>query len=117
MIALAATGTPALAEEVATDTTNADAQASTTAEAPSTQQATTVTETVKEDSGTFDTQADAQKFLDDAKADAAAKDAADPAATYDVTTSGPEKVQTGSHEETTTVATKEGTERTFDTEG
>ena len=112
-----ATAPVATATASVTAATTAAVPATAAAPAPATTssattQTYTATETVLQDSGTFDTEEDAQQFLDDAQEDTDMLAAADPESDYELETTGPEQVETGSHEETTTV----DTERTFETE-
>ena len=112
-VALAAP-TAALAEEPAAAPPTTEPSATTaTAEAPSATAPYTATQTVAKDEKTFPTKDDAQTYLDNAKATWAETDKKDATSTYEVKTTGPEKVDSTNTSTTTTV--EEG-KRKFDTE-
>jgi hypothetical protein len=112
-VALAAP-TAALAEEPAAAPPTTEPSATTaTAEAPSATAPYTATQTVAKDEKTFPTKDDAQTYLDNAKATWAETDKKDATSTYEVKTTGPEKVDSTTTSTTTTV--EEG-KRKFDTE-
>lgn len=74
-----------------------------TAEAPSATAPYTTTQTVAKDEKTFPTKDDAQAYLDNAKATWAETDKKDATSTYEVKTTGPEKVDSTTTSTTTTV--------------
>lgn len=74
-----------------------------TAEAPSATAPYTTTQTVAKDEKTFATKDDAQAYLDNAKKTWAETDKKDTASTYEVKTTGPEKVDSTTTSTTTTV--------------
>lgn len=112
-VALAAP-TAALAEEpAAAPPTSEPSTTTATAEAPSATAPYTATQTVAKDEKTFPTKDDAQTYLDNAKATWAETDKKDATSTYEVKTTGPEKVESTTTSTTTTV--EEG-KRKFDTE-
>jgi hypothetical protein len=111
-VALAAP-TAALAEEpAAAPPTSEPSTTTATAEAPSATAPYTTTQTVAKDEKTFPTKDDAQTYLDNAKATWAETDKKDATSTYEVKTTGPEKVESTTTSTTTTV--EEG-KRKFDT--
>ncbi len=106
-LATAAISVPvtALAEEAPSTPATDDAKQATS---NTQQQAPTdsykVTQTVEKDEKTFDMQADAQKYLDDATQKATDMGKADTKSTYDIKTTGPTQVQKDTtHEETSVV--------------
>lgn len=102
-IALAAP-TAALAEEpAAAPPTSEPSTTTATAEAPSATAPYTATQTVAKDEKTFPTKDDAQTYLDNAKATWAETDKKDATSTYEVKTTGPEKVDSTTTSTTTTV--------------
>lgn len=104
-VALAAP-TAALAEEpAAAPPTSEPSTTTATAEAPSATAPYTATQTVAKDEKTFPTKDDAQTYLDNAKATWAETDKKDATSTFEVKTTGPEKVDS-----TTTTTVKEENE-------
>lgn len=102
-VALAAP-TVALAEKPTTAPPTTEPSATTaTAEAPSATAPYTTTQTVAKDEKTFATKDDAQAYLDNAEKTWAETDKKDTASTYEVKTTGPEKVDSTTTSTTTTV--------------
>lgn len=102
-VALAAP-TAALAEEpAAAPPTSEPSTTTATAEAPSATAPYTATQTVAKDEKTFPTKDDAQTYLDNAKATWAETDKKDATSTFEVKTTGPEKVDSTTTSTTTTV--------------
>lgn len=99
----------ALADEPATSAPTEEPSATTTAAAtPSMTAPYTTTQTVAKDEETFPTKDEAQSYLDNAKSTWAEKDKKDTTSTYEVKTTGPEKVNSTTTSTTTTE--KEGNE-------
>lgn len=99
----------ALADEPATSAPTEELSATTTAAAtPSMTAPYTTTQTVAKDEETFPTKDEAQSYLDNAKSTWAEKDKKDTTSTYEVKTTGPEKVNSTTTSTTTTE--KEGNE-------
>ncbi|MDD6565394.1 MAG: hypothetical protein PUF11_01205 [Parafannyhessea umbonata] len=99
----------ALADEPASSAPTEEPSATTTAAAtPSVTAPYTTTQTVVNNEQTFPTKDEAQSYLDDAKSTWAEKDKKDTTSTYEVKTTGPEKVNSTTTSTTTTE--KEGNE-------
>lgn len=94
----------ALADEPATSAPTEEPSATTTAAAtPSVTAPYTTTQTVAKDEQTFPTKDEAQSYLDNAKSTWEEADKKDAASTYEVKTTGPQKVDSTTTSTTTTV--------------
>jgi hypothetical protein len=116
-LATAAISVPvtALAEEApATPATDDAKQATTNTQQQAPTDSYKVTQTVEKDEKTFDTQADAQKYLYDATQKAADMGKSDTKSTYDIKTTGPTQVTKDTTHEVTSVVDKG--EKTFNNE-